>query len=174
MTDSRRAGRGSSSGGAGAGAGGGASRGIGAEAASAGAASGGSAGAGAAAACGAGATASGASSLANVVTPEKGKATFAEKWTPKQETTPFPLDPPVNCNRPRCKEQLQRFVPPGTNSEKGVTFGKCRDPTCAGGGTFLTYDLTCFVCHRTIPGGTIALSLKIADRSECVCVWIHF
>ncbi|CAM9111405.1 unnamed protein product, partial [Ectocarpus sp. 12 AP-2014] len=78
----------------------------------------------------------------------------------------FQLDPLVQCNRPWRKEQLQRSVLPGTNSEKGVTFGKCKDPTCAGGGTFLTYDLTCFVYQRTIPGGTIALSLKIAERRE--------
>ena len=55
--------------------------------------------------------------------PTRSRPTWA--WTPKkQQETLFPLDPPVECNRPGCKELLQRFVPPGTNSDKGITFEK--------------------------------------------------
>lgn len=109
-------------------------------------------------------------------TPEKGKrnvtdpASYAERWAPAKATKPegkrLDFDEERNCNRPGCDHALEHFIPPGAKPG-GVTFGKCKNKDCAGGGSFLGFDCKCAACNTYIKKGELCLSLKIAEKSEC-------
>lgn len=66
-------------------------------------------------------------------------------------------------------QQRPRAVYPSGAKPGGVTFGKCKNRECAGGGSFLTFDTKCQACNTFIRVGTLCLSLKVEDKSEYCC-----
>ena len=111
-------------------------------------------------------------------TPDKRPVTdptsYAERWSPakatKVEGKRLDLDDERICIRPGCHHALEHFIPPGAKTG-GVTFGKCKNKNCAGGGSFLAFECKCTACNTYIKQGELCLSLKIADKSECSPSW---